>query len=85
MPASSQLSLSPCAMGASVVSRAGTEVQGRAVKERVMSRSVTPRTRRSFQSFIGEGLDKRDFFALLALSDDVTHGLLLTDVRAQFQ
>jgi hypothetical protein len=61
-------------MGASVVSRAGTEVQGGAVKERVLSRSTTPRTRRSFQSFVGDGLDKRNFFALLALSDDVTHG-----------
>jgi hypothetical protein len=61
-------------MGASVVSRAGTEVQGRAVKERVLSRSITPRTRRSFQSFVGDGLDKGNFFGLLALSDDVTHG-----------
>jgi hypothetical protein len=57
-----------------VVSRAGTEVQSRAVKERVFRRSITPCTRRRFQSFVGDGLDKRNFFDLLALSDDVTPG-----------
>ena len=57
-----------------MVSGAGTEVQSRAVKERVFSGSITPPTRRRFQSFVGDGLDKCNFFGLLALSGDVTHG-----------
>ena len=70
-----------------MVSRAGTEVQGRAVKERVFPRLNARRARRSFQGFVAAALDKRDFFELLPLFEDVTHGndpLQSTGVCEQF-
>ena len=70
-----------------VVSRAGTEVQSRAVKERVFPRVNAPRARRSFQGFVAAAFDKRDFLDLLPLFENITHGndpLQLTDVREQF-
>ena len=76
-----------CCYGRPAVSGAGTEVQSRAVKERVFPRLNSPRACRSFQSFVAAALDKRHFLDLLPLFEDVTHGndpLQLTDVCEQF-
>jgi len=81
MPASTQLSL---CYGRFSGLKGRDRGPSRAVKERVLSRSITPAPAAASKAS-SEMVSTGVFFARLALSDDVTHGMLLTDVRKQFQ